>query len=427
MSQGKVGGVTVRPGGLRRKMLSALIPLLLAPGAVWGADAVLSGVFDGSDPKTANLPGNCSTPMQLPFQQVLFQVTANGTYNLFDAFNFNGIDVMALVYQGAFNPANPQQNLLTPDGVDDFASINLTTGTQYRLVVQKWCQIRDAAEGAWAVTFAGPGDVNSSAKQTVPAFTSGSFSNADPLLSSDCGNSGFQQTGPIQVSRSGSYFYTDISIAHAVDMCLQIYTAPVNVGSPGQNRVAVVDDFGQVELEAGQDYWFVAQPFESPQSGAYFYVFAPPAEFRLNTAMGGSWLNPATGGQGFLMDVFDNRNEIFLAWFTFDLMRPDPSVTAEIGDPGHRWLVAGGPFEGGTATLAIEWSTGGVFDAGEPAPTPTFDGTIELDFEDCTMGTVTYDLGSSGVTGVVPIQRIAHDSVPLCEELTQGPGMPGPL
>jgi hypothetical protein len=256
------------------------------------------------------------------------------------------------------------------------------------------------------------------------------------LLDSDeCGNSGFQQSGPHQVSRGGTYFYTDISFFFdpQVDMCLHIYSTPVDVGNPEQNRVATLDDFGPVELEAGQDYWFVTQPFvlvpdNEPQSGAFFYVFAPPAEFRLNTAMGGSWVNSTiVSNQGFLMEVFDNINQIFLAWFTYDLMRPDPSVTGEIGDPGHRWLTAFGPFEGNTAMLDIEWSTGGVFNSGEPATTQTVDGTVQLNFTDCMTGTVTYDLGASGDTGVFPIQRIALDSVPLCEELTEGPGMPGPL
>jgi hypothetical protein len=102
-------------------------------------------------------------------------------------------------------------------------------------------------------------------------------------------------------------------------------------------------------------------------------------------------------------------------------------VAAEIGDPGHRWLTAFGPFSGASATLDIEWTAGGVFDAPLPATTQSLDGTIELEFTGCNNGTVTYDLGASGVTGVVPIRRIANDSIPLCESLTEGPGMPGLL
>ncbi|MEJ8569337.1 hypothetical protein V3330_17055 [Wenzhouxiangellaceae bacterium CH-27] len=400
---------------------------ILAPTAGWSANSVLSGEFDGSEAVTSNLPGTCSTPKQLPYQQVSFQVGANGEYDLFDAFNFNGVDISAQVYQGTFNPGNPTQNLLTPDGVDSFGSVNLSAGTNYVLVVQQWCE---AGEGAWVVTFAGPGAVSANAVRDVPEFTSGSFTGSEPNLDSVCGNTPYIQSGPVRVSRPGTYYYTDISIAHDVDMCLQVFSAPVNTGNPTQNRIAFIDgqggadDFGAIELQAGQDYYFVVQPLNTGQTGEFFFVFAPPASFRLNHGMAGSWFNPATGGQGFFLDVFDNINQLFLAWFSYDLSRPDNSVTAQIGDPGHRWLTAFGPFSGGTADLDIEWTTGGVFDASSPAPAQSVDGSIQLDFTDCLSGTVTYDLGTANVSGVVPIQRIANDAVTLCESTYQGPGMP---
>lgn len=408
----------------RRAILPTALAAALVPAVGFGADSVLSGEFDGSDPTTANLPGTCGTPGQLPYQEVPFQVGSAGEYHLFDAYNVNGVDVSALVYQGAFNPGNPQQNLLTPSGVDDFDDVDLAANTDYVLVVQQWCS---AQEGAWAVTFAGPGNVTSAARRTVPGFTSGNFDGTEPSMNSQCGNTRYEQHGPIQVSETGTYFYTDISLAHDVDMCLQIYTSPVDTGNPNANRVGISDDFGSFNLQSGQNYYFVVQALNVNQTGEYFFVFAPPADFRLNPGMSGSWYNPATGGQGFFLDVFDNINQLFLAWFTYDLSRPDPSVTAEIGDPGHRWLTAFGPFEGGTADLGIEWTVGGVFDQRPPAPTQSVDGTILLEFDDCFNGTVTYDLGSENVSGVVPIQRLANDSVPLCQSLYQGPGMPGPL
>lgn len=405
-------------------MLPAALAAVLAPGSALAVDSVLSDVFDGSEPATGNLPGSCSVPQQLPYQQVTFQVAASGDYDVFDAFNFNGVDVTALIYTGSFDPGNPQANLITPNGVDVTAEVALTSGVDYVLVVQQWCGNR---EGAWAVTFAGPGSVTSTARRDVPAFTSGSFSGGDPTLDGACGNTGYQQSGPFQVSRTGVYYYTDISIAHAVDMCLQIYTAPVDTANPAANRIAAFDDFGQVTLQTGQDYWVVAQPLDVPDTGAFFYVLAPPASFRMNAAMSGSWFDPATSGQGFFLDVFEQINQVFLAWFTYDLERPDTSVTAQIGDPGHRWLTAFGPFSGGAADLDIEWTVGGIFDDSPPVPTQTVDGSIEIEFTDCMTGTVTYDLGSTPVSGVVPIQRLANDNVPLCESLFEGPGMPGPL
>jgi hypothetical protein len=424
MGQAEVGSVRKFLARVWRANVPVAFAALLTPAMACAADSVLGGEFDGSEPRTANLPGNCSIPGQLPYQQVPFQVTASGGYHMFDAYNLNGMDVTALVYQESFNQGSPQLNLQTPLGVDVADMVTLNAGVAYVLVVQQWCQAR---EGAWAVTLAGPGSVNSPNLRNVPAFTSGTFSGSDPTLNGACGNTQYQQAGPIQVSRTGTYYYTDISIAHAVDMCLQIYTAPVNTGNPAQNRLAAFDDFGQVTLQAGQNYYFVSQPLDDPQTGAYFFVFSPPAQFRMNAGLAGSWFNPLTAGQGFFLDVFDNLNQVFLAWFTYDLQRPEGSAAAGIGDPGHRWLTAFGPFSGNSAALDIEWTVGGVFDAGQPEPTQLVDGSIDLDFTDCMSGLVTYDLGSAGITDSVPIQRLASDGIALCESLYQGPGMPGPL
>jgi len=376
------------------------------------------------------LPGGCGSPKELSYQDIgPFQVASDGTYHIYDAYNFHGVDLTVLIYSSNFNPGSPSTNLVTPFGIDVAEDAMLVSGTDYRLVVQQWCQER---EGAWAVTFEGPGAITSDHKVQVPAFTSGTFGNGDPTMNSDCGNSQYKQSGPIQVSASGTYYYTDIAIAHAVDMCLQVYTAPVDPASPNANLVGRVDDFGTFELASGQDYYFVAQPLETSQTGAYFFVFAPPAPFRINAAMAGSWYNAATSGQGFFIDVFDALNQVFLAWFTFDLSRPDPAVEAQVGDTGHRWLTAYGPFEGTGANLEVEWTTGGVFDSAQPAPEQSTDGYINLEFTDCMTGTADYgwapdELDVPTIAGQIPIQRIANDNVRLCESLYEGPDMPGIL
>ena len=52
------------------------------------------------------------------------------------------------------------------------------------------------------------------------------------------------------------------------------------------------------------------------------------------------WNKMAMDSQGFLIMVFPDRKETFLAWFTFDTKRPPEDVTAILGEPGHRWLTA---------------------------------------------------------------------------------------
>ncbi len=76
-------------------------------------------------------------------------------------------------------------------------------------------------------------------------------------------------------------------------MCLQIFTAPFNPSNPTANRIFKEDDYGSVELEAGQDYYFVTQPLDVATEGEFFYVFAPPAPFDITYAMSGSWYYPA--------------------------------------------------------------------------------------------------------------------------------------
>jgi hypothetical protein len=400
--------------------------LLVQGGTAWAVNTLLSGEFDGSEPVTAQLPGNCGGSGVLAYQVTApWQVTASGRYTVTDANSFTVVDVTALVYRGTFDPDAPLANLETPAGVDVADVADLSAGVSYVLVVQTWCADR---EGTWTVTFSGPGSVNSVAAVNPPEWTAGEFTASDPQTVSACGSSQYRQTGPLRVSRDGTYYYWDVSEYFDVDMCLQIYSAPFDPANPAANRVGdAMDFFGTVELEAGRDYWFVTQPLDLAQEGEFFYVFAPPAPFRINHALAGGWFYPPTSGQGFLLDVFDTRNELFVAWFTYDLLRPDEGVSALIGDPGHRWLTAQGPFSGNRAELPIYWSRGMIFDSPTPAVEVESDGSMSIEFYDCHEGLVSYDLGSAGVRGEVPIQRLADDAAALCESLIAGPGKPGSL
>jgi hypothetical protein len=142
--------------------------------------------------------------------------------------------------------------------------------------------------------------------------------------------------------------------------------------------------------------------------------------FQITNGLNDAWFNPATNGQGLLITVFPDLREMFLAWFTYDTERPAEDVTAILGDPGHRWLTAQGPYSGDTATLTLYVTEGGVFDMGQPVPTTdgNGDGTLTIEFADCTEGLVTYEITSLGLSGEIPIQRISTDNVELCETLS---------
>lgn len=52
--------------------------------------------------------------------------------------------------------------------------------------------------------------------------------------------------------------------------------------------------------------------------------------FVINAGLNDDWYNPATSGRGFFITVFPNIGKMFVAWFTYDLERPDLSVTAQL-------------------------------------------------------------------------------------------------
>jgi len=150
--------------------------------------------------------------------------------------------------------------------------------------------------------------------------------------------------------------------------------------------------------------------------------YVPASEvdtFGINAGMSDAWFNPLTNGQGFIIIVFPQIGQLFVSWFTFDIERPADNIGAIVGEPGHRWLTARGPYEGEKAELTIYLTAGGVFDAGTPAPITDAAGigTMTIEFADCSTALLSYELTSLGLTGEVPIQRIVNDNVALCEAL----------
>jgi len=136
--------------------------------------------------------------------------------------------------------------------------------------------------------------------------------------------------------------------------------------------------------------------------------------FVINSGLNDAWFNPETPGQGFFITVFPDRGEMFVAWFTYDTERPPGDDVAMLGEPGHRWMTAYGVYSGKTASLEIELTQGGVFDSAEPAPVQSDYGTMEIEFIDCNNATIRYDIPSLGLSGEIPITRIAIDNVLDC-------------
>jgi len=146
------------------------------------------------------------------------------------------------------------------------------------------------------------------------------------------------------------------------------------------------------------------------------FTNAIEVEFQINAGMNDAWYEPATAGQGVLVSVFEDSGILFIAWFTFDTVRPPGNAVANLGEPGHRWVTAQGPFNGDTAVLTAYLSQGGVFDSPNPPVSPAVPiGTITIVWHDCGHATLTYDFDPPNVSGSIEIQRVVGDNAKYCE------------
>jgi plastocyanin len=158
------------------------------------------------------------------------------------------------------------------------------------------------------------------------------------------------------------------------------------------------------------------QNINTSMNGRISVTEAEEPTFLINSGLSDAWYYPATGGQGFFIIVWEDVGLVFLSWFTYDTERPPEDVTAILGEPGHRWLTAQGPYEGDTASLTVSLSEGGVFDSAQPpANPPQAVGSMSITWTGCNAGLLSYDLPDLGLTGDIPIERIVLDNVPACE------------
>ena len=258
------------------------------------------------------------------------------------------------------------------------------------------------------------------------------------LIGANSSESGEWSAICTSTNRNGSYakYYkftllgsskVTIDLESEVDTYLYLIEGPEATGSV----ISENDDSGNLsnsrivaELSAGT-YTIEATTFSAAETGSFVVSVESisacvDCPFEINAGLNDAWYNPATNGQGFLVTVFPDIEQMYVAWFTFDTERPPDSVTAELGDPGHRWLTAQGPYDGDSATLRIFVTEGGVFDAAEPPATtdPAGDGTLVIEFVDCTEALATYEITSLDISGVIPLERIVTDNVSLCEVLS---------
>lgn len=413
--------------------LALVVFLGLGSPAAWAEFSVLAGTFYGTEPTSHGLHGLClNDPDDNPYiASTTFTVNQSGQYRIASAQYGIGVDVWFAIYTGAFNPNNPAAGRLAQQtrqawDFDEPVTVNLQSGTNYRLVVSPWCS---PDRGAWTLAFTGPGRVTSGARvNNLDTFLSGTLTNGGQTANMGCGNKPFRESGAQRVDTSGKYYVTDVSYFFGLGLCIGVYTAPFNPANPAANRILLLttDYFDSVQLETGRNYYFVIQANTLAQTGDYLYLVLPGTDFYIDPVLSGAWYEPATAGQGFFLDVLGHERLMFVGWFTWDLQRPAGNVQAQMGDPGHRWLTLFGNFAEAGASLDLQVSRGGVFDQGVAVNT-VVDGSVEFEFFDCNSGRVTYDLGTAGGSGVIPIERVTTINLRACETLMQRSGKPRKL
>ena len=102
--------------------------------------------------------------------------------------------------------------------------------------------------------------------------------------------------------------------------------------------------------------------------------------FQINAGLNDAWVSAAAALQGFFT-IFEDLGLFFLSWFTFDSVPPDAGATAVFGAVGQSWVTGAGGYSGDTATISVELTGGGIFNASDPmaAQQPGY-GTITIVF-----------------------------------------------
>ena len=221
--------------------------------------------------------------------------------------------------------------------------------------------------------------------------------------------------------------YTDPEVFQAGALIEEVYIRELRLALEQTDEALLIDSYNNMLVHAGTHLlYFASRLFEDPfeyvaqvlTQGDVDAILAgvvfDPA-FEINPGLNDAWYEPATNGQGFLLTVYPETKTVFMGWFTYDMEFPGQDAIAALGDACQRWLTAQGNYEGGSADLVVYNSRGGLFDTTLPTPDLEPIGSILLEFESCEKGTVSYELPGAGLSGVIPIQRLAPDNVAACK------------
>lgn len=131
------------------------------------------------------------------------------------------------------------------------------------------------------------------------------------------------------------------------------------------------------------------------------------ARIDLQTGLTGTWYEPATGGQGFMVAVYGDtlygQGTVLASWLTYD------NIVG--GAERQRWYTLSGTVVRGQTqvSMTIYQNIGGNFNA-PPITTAIPVGTATLSFDSCTSGQLVYDFtDGSGRASTIPLSRLTQN------------------
>jgi uncharacterized delta-60 repeat protein len=131
----------------------------------------------------------------------------------------------------------------------------------------------------------------------------------------------------------------------------------------------------------------------------------PPSDFGLS----GAWYEPATGGQGFVININPVDAQVFVGWYTY-------AADGEPSETGQRWFSAQGSYTVGSSTmdLTVFESSGGTFASSDAEVTTNPVGTAQISFSNCMTATFGYEFTAgelAGSNGSIDLTRLGVSPV----------------
>jgi hypothetical protein len=121
----------------------------------------------------------------------------------------------------------------------------------------------------------------------------------------------------------------------------------------------------------------------------------------VNYGVNGGWFEPVTSGQGLVFELTPSRNQLAAYWFTYP-----------VEGRAREWYLAVGDISGDSAEFTIYQTANGFFDQLSVVETNVV-GSAQVTFSSCTQASWDYQIDTLGISGEIPLQRIAPDD--LCE------------